>query len=55
MFGETYRHCGQVGIFLKYEFSVAQELHWQLFGFEQIYFIYEGFEDEGRVEGSLVS
>ena len=35
---------------MKYEFVVAQELHWQLFGFEQINFIYERFEDEGRIE-----
>ena len=39
---------------MKYEFVVTQELHWQLFGFEQINFIYERFEDEGRVEGSSV-
>ena len=39
---------------MKYEFVVTQELHWQLFGFEQINFIYERFEDEGRVEGPSV-
>ena len=37
---------------MKYEFVVTQELHWQLFGFEQINFIYERFEDESRVESS---
>ena len=36
---------------MKYEFVVAQEFHGQLFGFEQIYFIYEGLEDQGGVEG----
>ena len=40
-----------MGIFLKYEFVVAEEFNWQLFGFEQVYFIYEGLEDEGGVEG----